>query len=233
MRIEKWQLIQKTSNVTETRYGDGGLSQDEGSILPLMQIMDGNYQTHLLFILTSNRDLNPLFDNRLGRIRYRKEYDKLSYEVSKEYLLDILNDGRIKDLENVLELLEKLGCSTYDILSNYADELNHTDGTPLEVLQTLNVKYEVRLYTISVRDTETNETFKCNSRRLNAYFGELYLCIDDSDKLPDGDFKDLIHETTFVMDEQKVERIGHDWYKFKHGKFEICLSQEESVFLRA
>jgi len=197
------------------------LEQDMTSILPLLKLMDGNYQTHFLFVLTSNDELNHLFRNRLGRIRYKKDYDKLTYEVAQEFLQDTLKEHRKADVENILELLDQLGTRTYDILTHYVDELNYCEGTPLEIFNTLNIFYEKSLYAVSVKEITTGTCVRCHSRRLNVYFDYLDLV-----ETADGDLERIsCSERSIDMTIQKVERVMTHTYKFIYeDRFEITLS---------
>jgi len=207
---------------------DDFINQDEESILPLLQLMDGNYATRFLFLLTSNRPLNDLLKNRLGRIRYRKVYESLSEKAVTEYFKCNLVSARKKDAKEAVKLISALGFATYDLLTHFTDELNHTTCDLLTCLNSLNIEPETTLYDIAVREVTSSEWFECFPQHVNLDFGKTFQ-LDTyrynkrtGESIPEdvqlNCMKIPLQELTFVDKERTKAQFGKYLIRFTKSK---------------
>ena len=91
----------------------------------VLSFMDGTYNSvyRKIFLLTTNKlnvDSNLL--GRPSRIRYKKSFDNLSEEVTREILNDILKDKTA--IEKVIELTHSMNIITIDLIKAIATEIN-------------------------------------------------------------------------------------------------------------
>lgn len=91
----------------------------------VLSFMDGTYNSvyRKIFLLTTNElnvDSNLL--GRPSRIRYKKSFDNLSEEVTREILNDILKDKTA--IEKVIELTHSMNIITIDLIKAIATEIN-------------------------------------------------------------------------------------------------------------
>lgn len=119
----------------------------------LLSILDGVYQTNHTFILTANdnRRINKYMFGRPSRIRYAIEYDTLDAETVEEVLQDLLIDKT--KVSKCLTLMLQVEPLSFDIITQFASEVNNYPDMPLETLiglfnivpdtQTLSEKYIV------------------------------------------------------------------------------------------
>lgn len=114
---------------------------------PLLSIMDGNYTTNLIFLLTVNdRLINPFLLNRLNRIKYRKSYAYLEESIMKEVIDDLLIN---KDhVDSVYKFFDKLGMCTFDLLVNLIKEMNLFKEDALVCGEYLNLEIEPKIYNV-------------------------------------------------------------------------------------
>ncbi len=130
----------------------------------LLSIMDGIYNTHLLFLLTVNdvKDVNDKLKNRLGRVKYNKAFFSLPEDVISEVIEDLLEDATKK--ESILNVLEYIPTISFDILTNIIKDMNLFNEPAEEVVKHLNlvkeetyfdgiVKYEGKIYPIYPSNT--------------------------------------------------------------------------------
>jgi len=167
--------------VPESVAAPGRVSNER--CLPMLHLMDGNYMTRFLFVLTANGTIPDGFNNRLGRVRYRENYGTLSLRTVVKYLKDNLDEERQPQAADIAALVDKIGMSTYDILYHLVDELNHTKGAPLDVLCGLNVSYVEREFRAKVRMISPKKTgwLDAGSRRFNPYFGQTNVTVQHSE----------------------------------------------------
>lgn len=89
----------------------------------LLSLMDGMFQTNILFLLTVNQDrLSENLTNRPGRIKYRKHYTSLTDEEMFEVAGDLLQNGEY--IDSIPEFFNKVGMCTYDLLISVIKEMN-------------------------------------------------------------------------------------------------------------
>jgi len=122
--------------------------EDKG-LVNLLSIMDGMYNTKLMFVLTTNSDkISEFLINRPGRVRYRKNYDYLTKEEAKE----IIDDKLIhKELESsIYEALDKYGICTMDILVKLIEDMNLFNEDALICSSYMNLIPENKDYRVSL-----------------------------------------------------------------------------------
>ena len=113
----------------------------------LLSIMDGNYSTRLIFLLTVNEDrLNDYLVNRLNRIKYCKTYYDLDVDTINSVIDDILVN---KDhAESIHTFFEKVNLRTFDLLVNLIKEMNLFNEDALECGSHLNLKPHNKTYEV-------------------------------------------------------------------------------------
>lgn len=127
----------------EKIYGRG--TTDES--VDLLSIMDGNYNTKLLFLLTVNDyNLDKYLINRLGRIKYRRDYSDLEDSVIEEVIGDMLDNKSHKD--SIYKFFEKVNMKSFDLLINIIKEMNLFKEDALECGKHLNLKSEDKMYDV-------------------------------------------------------------------------------------
>lgn len=118
-------------------------SKQEG----LLQLMDGAYQTRFLFLLTSNEArINQYLTNRLGRIKYRQNYN----ELPKDIMLSVIDDMLVRPhhRDSIINFFENFDMCTYDILVNMIKEVNLFDEDAFTCAKYLNLEPEEKNYSI-------------------------------------------------------------------------------------
>lgn len=114
----------------------------------LLSVMDGNFPTKLIFLLTVNEyKINPYLINRLNRIKYRKHYDSLESEVIEEVIEDMLVNKEHKN--SIYDFFDIVGMVTFDLLVNVIKEMNLFKEDALSVGKYLNLETVNTLYSIS------------------------------------------------------------------------------------
>ena len=113
----------------------------------LLSIMDGNYATKLIFLLTVNEDkLNDYLVNRLNRIKYCKTYYDLDIDVINSVIDDLLIN---KDhAESIHIFFEKVNLRTFDLLVNLIKEMNLFNEDALICGSHLNLKPQSKTYEV-------------------------------------------------------------------------------------
>lgn len=109
----------------------------------VLSFMDGTYNSiyRKVFLLTTNElnvDLNLL--GRPSRIRYKKSFNNLSEEVTREILNDILEDKTA--IEKVIELTHSMNIITIDLIKAIATEINiHGVESLPDIKETFNIEF--------------------------------------------------------------------------------------------
>lgn len=123
---------------------------DEEKQEQLLPILDGIFETKILFLMTSNSmNINQYLKNRPNRIRYLKQYDGLNKEVINEIIEDLLDDKSKK--KGLIEILNILSSVSTDVLLHIIQEMNFYGESAREVVKHLNIQvehsvFDVRLY---------------------------------------------------------------------------------------
>lgn len=113
----------------------------------LLSLMDGAYRTRIIFLFTVNRtNINENMNNRLGRIKYRKNYEQLEDELIQEVIDDLLENKEHAD--SVFTFIDMSGFITYDILVKLIEEMNLFNEDALTCGAHLNISVSPILYDI-------------------------------------------------------------------------------------
>ena len=114
----------------------------------ILTLLDGNFASHTMFILTMNADLGSgnfeFFHNRPGRIMFSIKFKGVSAEAIKAYAEDHLND-QSKVME-VVAFVKRFTDFNMDMLSKLVNEINYCPTSSLEeITEYLNVKPDLSL----------------------------------------------------------------------------------------
>ena len=113
----------------------------------LLSIMDGNYSTKLIFLLTVNEDrLNDYLVNRLNRIKYCKTY----YDLDAETIDSVIDDMLVnkEHTQSIHSFFEKVNLKTFDLLVNLIKEMNLFNEDALVCGSHLNLKPHTKIYEV-------------------------------------------------------------------------------------
>lgn len=116
----------------------------------LLPVLDGVFETKIMFILTSNTlNVNEFLKNRPGRIRYLRQYDGLEKDTMNEIIDDLLEDKEKKN--ELIDVLNILSSVSIDVLLHLIQEMNDYDETAKESIRHLNIQvehttFDVRMY---------------------------------------------------------------------------------------
>lgn len=200
-------------------------SQEQGhpeGIEPLLSLLDGMYDTRLLFVLTTNSDrLSPFLMNRPGRIKYRTDFGFLTPDTAEEIIQDKLIN--MENESSLYDLLNDYGNVTMDILTKVIDDMNLFNENAITCAKYMNLQASAKDYDVyfKLNDSETLiECFSMYGRTFNAdsYFDEnIGFSSDSVIKIaneiarlnPDYDFKEILDQTT-----------NHVYYEGRMNKFE-------------
>lgn len=130
-------------------------SENTNQIHSLLPLLDGAFDTRLLFVLTSNKEhIHDLLTDRPGRIRYRNKYDYLTSSDIIEIVDDLLiNKAHMK---SVYDAVDYLGKCTMDVVTKIIEDVNLFDESALECIKYMNVSPGKRKYSVylTVGDSE-------------------------------------------------------------------------------
>ena len=113
----------------------------------MLSLMDGNYATSLIFLLTVNEErLNDYLINRLNRIKYRKNYGDLEYDVMNEVIDDMLINKDHK--QSIYDFFDKVNMRTFDLLTNLIKEMNLFNEDAIQCGMHLNLKPSSKTYQV-------------------------------------------------------------------------------------
>ena len=157
----------------------------------VLSFMDGTYNSiyRKVFLLTTNElkvDSNLL--GRPSRIRYKKSFDNLPEETTREILNDILEDKNA--IEKVIELTHSMNIITIDLIKAIATEINiHGIEALPYIKETFNIEFSKFSYlyrVIQVRNYELELTSENIKTLLKTYY--------DYKELGKKDLKNLSNE---------------------------------------
>jgi hypothetical protein len=114
----------------------------------LLSLMDGNFETKIVFLLTCNDfRINEFLVNRPGRIRYNKQYEDLDISVINDVIEDLLLDKQYA--ESIHQFLEKINMSTMDLLVTIIKEVNTFNENALMCAKHLNLEITTSYYDVT------------------------------------------------------------------------------------
>lgn len=183
------------------KYQDGQNPHD------FLQIMDGNYNTRLLFLLTVNEmNINEYLINRPGRVKYNKRYDNLPFEIVQEVIDDLLLNK--EHGPTIFTFFETLGMITYDLLVCVIKEMNLFNEDALQVAKYLNLKPEMSVY--DVTEIIDGKPVVCQSMNFSGSQEKFYVQrLTYFEGTPEKDYEDaeedMIEVDTKVCD---IKRVG-------------------------
>ncbi len=127
-----------------------------------LSLMDGNFKSHKLFLLTVNDfKINDFLVNRPSRIRYRKHYEQLDDSIVNEVIDDLLKYPKHK--QSIIDFLIKLDFTTFDILVEIIKEVNLFNENALVAAKHLNLKLELHTYEVSEIIPGHNKPKECST----------------------------------------------------------------------
>lgn len=113
----------------------------------LLSLMDGNFDTKLIFLLTINEfNINDYLINRLNRIKYRKHYTSLEEDVINQVIDDMLIIKEHK--QSIFDFFDKVNMCTFDLLVNIIKEMNLFEEDALACGKHLNLKEADKNYNV-------------------------------------------------------------------------------------
>lgn len=156
----------------------------------VLSFMDGTYNSiyRKVFLLTTNElKVDPNLLGRPSRIRYKKSFDNLSEEVTREILNDILEDKNA--IEKVIELTHSMNIITIDLIKAIATEINiHGVEALPDIKETFNIEFSKFSYLyrmIRVRNCAIELTSENIKNLLKTYHDYKELRKKDWEKLSD------------------------------------------------
>lgn len=104
----------------------------------LLQVLDSNYATPKLIILTSNIDSSIAYlKNRPSRIFYYKDFSQMSDELIREILFDLLEDKT--QIEETVAVIEEKEIYNIDSIMSFISEINFTKLSPKEAVKDMSL----------------------------------------------------------------------------------------------
>lgn len=159
--------IDEFEKIYPDRYND-----NEKNPSDLLSIMDGTYDTNIIFLYTINKfNISEYLINRLNRIKYRIHYENLDESVIDEVIEDLLINKKNKG--SIYSLFDLIGMCTYDLLINIIKEMNLFNDNALAAAKHLNLKLEPQEYSINVY---------YNKQKIK-YFDNIILYPEDEDRV--------------------------------------------------
>ena len=125
-----------------------------------LSILDGtaSFKHKHIFIFTSNKDLSEYLVDRPSRIRYMRNYDRVSTEIIQDYVNDNLVDKSKKD--DLISVISSKNINL-DILSELIKEINFSNLSVSDIISFFNYNPDKSLqYSVDI-ETETGEMFTC------------------------------------------------------------------------
>ena len=156
----------------------------------VLSFMDGTYNSiyRKVFLLTTNElKVDPNLLGRPSRIRYKKSFDNLSEETTREILNDILDDKTA--IEKVIELTHSMNIITIDLIKAIATEINiHGAESLPEIKETFNIEFSKFTYlyrVIQINHCKIELTLENIKNLLQTYHDYKELRKKDLDKYSD------------------------------------------------
>lgn len=195
---------------------------DKNKARDLLTIMDGTYQTKLIFLLTVNKyELNDYFINRLNRVKYRKDYIDLEQEVIDEVIEDILINKDHRD--SIKTFFKKVNMCTFDLLVNLIKEMNLFNEDALEVSKHLNLRSEPKTY--KVNELYEGKEYNCRNVSMSPDLKEIDISRYDTYYLPEDKNNENNEDITIKLSEAVVTRISSLSFSIKYQEFEFLFTE--------
>jgi len=192
----------------------------------LLQLMDGTFQTKLIFLLTVNTfKLSDYFVNRLNRIKYRKDYTDLSQDIIDEVVEDLLVNKAHK--ESIITFFQKINMCTFDLLVNVINEMNLFNEDALEVGKHLNLRSEPKRY--SVYEVYEGKEHKCGDIYMSPEAKTINISREDTAYLPQ-EMED-IYSLHIKLDAAEIIRVDNNSFILKHDGLRFKFSEAPNITL--
>ena len=189
----------------QDRYYDKNKARD------LLTLMDGTYQTRLIFLLTVNTyNLSDYFVNRLNRVKYRKDYIDLEQSVIDHVIDDMLINKQHRD--SIRIFFEKINMCTFDLLVNLIKEMNLFNEDALEVGKYLNLRSEPKKYYVS--EEYGGKEYRCRELMLTPDTKEITISRDDTNYLPTEMEDD--YNITIKLEQAEIIKIDPTSFVLKY-----------------
>jgi predicted transcriptional regulator len=214
----------------------------------LLSIMDGNFSTRLIFLLTVNSEnLNEYLVNRLNRIKYRKSYSDLEHDVVDAVIDDMLINKEHR--ESIYTFFEKVNMRTFDLLTNLIKEMNLFNEDAITCGMHLNLRSQDKNYEVfeifNGKEYEcyhssfspANKIIEVERKQVNYINGNAEKRSYDEEVLVshEDDFDDYVDNVSYGvhlnLEECKIERIGknivvenEDGFKFRFKEIDSKMS---------
>lgn len=208
--IDEFEKVYNTDN-----YYDRTKASD------LLTLMDGTYNTKLIFLLTVNTyNLGDFFINRLGRIKYRKDFGGLESDIIESVIDDMLINKSHK--QSIYDFFEIVNMCTFDLLTNLIKEMNLFNEDALEAGKHLNLRPEPKKYSVS--EVVGDKEYKCSpislipgDKQINISRYDIYYLPknDDDDDDENYQFKLKISDFELIKIDNTSFILKNDKYKFK------------------
>lgn len=199
----------------------------------MLSLMDGNYSTKLIFLLTVNEErLNDYLVNRLNRIKYRKSYGDLEFEIMDEVIEDMLINKEHK--QSIYDFFEKVNMRTFDLLTNLIKEMNLFNEDAIQCGMHLNLKPEAKYYTAyeifegmeyecyNTDWTPGDDVYEFHRKNLD-YLPKVTDKRSKEEAIEDAMYAELTNSTEQPVTEPKESK----WYRW-----EVCLDTAECEVTR-
>lgn len=217
----------------------------------LLSLMDGVASTNILWILTSNKDnISYYMKNRPSRIRYTREYSKLSDDIVKSVLDDKLED---KSQEESFLRANFVYNFNMDTLIELITEVNQTKMTLQEVFAFgFNISIDSVWYSYKIFDKEgkliqdkaTTSRSPLSGQFSESFYHKDYILTEEDDEYDDDVeaeegkeipeqkgkwFKlDLDHDTLNDLQKQHKLKVGHGSIRTELEDFILEFKQLEA-----
>lgn len=140
------------------------INQRDEHIVSWLKLMDGGYNTKLLFLLTSNgNNISEFLMNRLSRIKYRKHFGILPEETINRCIFEFLEDKSFE--EDLKRTISKVSLLSIDILVNIIDEINLFKQPASILVKNLNLISDT-VY-VKIEEFYENEWKYCDSKHFD------------------------------------------------------------------
>lgn len=194
----------------------------------LLSLMDGIYNTHLLFLLTINNSgkISDKLKNRLGRIRYNKVFSSVEESLVDAVIEDLLEDKSFTS--SVKEVVEFIPTISFDILTTIIREINQFNEPATEVVKHLNLVKEEVFYEGHVKIGEEIRPIYPDRTSLPDGEIELYYLDKDSD---DFDEKSKWPKRRIFLKDYECKKVAKGFVFQLSEDTELYLYPKDSVGL--
>lgn len=193
-----------------------------------LSLMDGNFKSHRIFLLTVNTfKINEFLVNRPSRIKYRKNYNQLENDVIEEIIEDMLINKDFK--KSIYDFFDTVEFVTYDMLISIINEVNLFNEDAITCGKHFNLEIDSKYYEIhEVLSNITSKPLSCSSRLFNKSHKKLPLERDwryniDSDDEFYEQVKSFNYNDNIILENYKINKT--------ETGYEIIISEDHKIIL--